>query len=711
MDGSLSLLSRLARLYGVLTAYTDASRQRRQPPPESILAVLQALGAPIASWRDLPSALRHRRQELWQQVLEPVLVAWNGAPPPLRVHLPTALADATLVLHLTEETGVEHRWAWRVEALSTRRTAMVEGTRYLEKEVILPLALPWGYHHLVLEVEGRNARALLISTPREAFLPPEGAFPTWGLFLPLYALRTCHTWGSGDFSALASLVRWVANLGGGMVATLPLLAAFLEEPCHPSPYSPVSRLLWNEFYVDIPTVPELQDCPDARDLVGSPNFQASLRAFRSSLLVDYRSQMALKRRVLHILALHFQTRRPSQRWEAFQRFLQEHRQVEDYARFRAVGERYGHPWRTWPQPLRNGAVGPGDYDPANAFYHQYVQWLAHQQMEALARTAQENDTPLLLDFPLGVHPDGYDAWRERGLFVEGVSVGAPPDAFFSKGQNWAFRPLHPQRLRQQGYRYFIASLRHLLPFAGILRIDHVMGFHRLFWIPQGTEAKEGVYVRYPADEFYALLALESQRHRVVVVGEDLGTVPPEVRPAMSRHRLYRSYVLPFGLSPSRSRAIAPVPAQVIASLNTHDMPPFLAFWKGEDIRDRRALGLLDEAGVAQEKAHRQALRDALTSYLLRKGWLRGDPQDPRAVLEACLAFLAHSPAHFLLVNLEDLWLETTPQNVPGTSTERPNWRRKARYTLEEFSTHPQVAGTLRMLTLARPPRAPRRPSP
>ncbi|MCS7206741.1 MAG: 4-alpha-glucanotransferase [Dehalococcoidia bacterium] len=699
---TVALLHRLARLYGVQTAYTDASHHRRFASPEALLAVLRALGAPLATLNDLPSALRQRRQDLWRQTVEPVVVAWEGALPALRVRLPAAAEQATLVVHLATQSGMHHTWAWPLSALPTRQRAVVEGVPYVVKTLSLPVSLPWGYHRLTLEGPLGRAEGLVISAPLQAFTPPPTDGPTWGVFLPLYALHTQDGWGAGDYTALRRLAEWVAHLGGSVVATLPLLALFLEDPCHPSPYSPISRLLWNEFYLDITAVPEVQTSSEARALLDTLRREA--HTGRSAPLVDYPAQMRAQRRVLEALARSFQTSltHDTPRARAFRQFLQTHPWVEAYARFRACGERLRTPWRAWPPPLRDGCASPPPDDLPSTFYHQYVQWLAHEQMDALAQQARQRGVRLLLDFPLGVHPDGFDTWWQRGVFVEGVSVGAPPDAFFSHGQNWAFPPMHPQHLRQQGYAYFRASLRHHLRCAGLVRIDHVMGFHRLFWIPAGMEAKEGVYVRYPAAEFYAILALESQWHRVVVVGEDLGTVPPEVRPAMARHGLLRSYVLPFHLTPTPARALARVPSRVVASLNTHDMPPFGAFWAGDDIRLRQALGLLDEVGAAREHRHRRTLKEALVSYLLRKGFLRGDPSDPLAVLEACLTFLAHSPAQFLVVNLEDLWLETQPQNIPGTTTQYPNWLRKARYSLDEFSRLPQVVNILDRVSRARP---------
>ncbi|MEJ2047718.1 MAG: 4-alpha-glucanotransferase, partial [Dehalococcoidia bacterium] len=294
---------------------------------------------------------------------------------------------------------------------------------------------------------------------------------------------------------------------------------------------------------------------------------------------------------------------------------------------------------------------------------------------------------------LGAHPDGYDVWREREAFALETSAGAPPDAVFSRGQNWEFPPLHPERIRERGYRYLIACLRHHLKHAGILRIDHVMGLHRLFLIPSGMEASQGAYVRYRAEELYAILALEAHRHKAIIVGEDLGTVPPYVRPTMTRHGLHRMYVVHYELA-SDQRRLPPVPTRVVASLNTHDMPPFAAFWQGLDIEERRRLGLLDSADARAEGNRLQSMKETLITFLRNRSWLHEPKGDVRTVLTTCLSYLAASQAQLVLINLEDLWLETQPQNVPTTGEAYPNWRRKARYTLEQFSQLPQVVDIL-----------------
>ncbi|MBI2862126.1 MAG: 4-alpha-glucanotransferase [Chloroflexi bacterium] len=686
----------LARLYGEQTSYYDVTRHRRQASPDVLLRVLRALGAPVETFRDVPAALRERREAAWKQCVEPVIVAWEGRPVEIELRLPVDQATASLVCHLELENGDVRDWALDVAQLPTLGAVEVEGRRYVVKDLPLTGTLPWGYHRLTLETQGGLSQAMVISAPIKAYgLPERRAGRAWGVAAPLYALHSRNSWGGGDLSDLESLMEWVAGLGGGVVATLPFLAAFLNEPFDPSPYAPASRLFWNEFYVDVTRAPELKRCPTAQAFLESGEVQRELEELGSSPLVDYRRQMALKRRVLKELALCFFAE-ASERSVAFRRFVEAHPALEDYARFRAVGERQRLPWPRWPQPLRDGTLSPGDYEEEAERYHLYAQWLAYEQLEALSQKATALGSRLYLDLPLGAHSDSYDVWREREAFALDVSVGAPPDPFCTKGQNWGFPPLHPEAIREQGYRYVIACLRHHLSHAGLLRIDHVMSLHRLFWVPKGLQPHEGAYVRYPAEELYAILSLESHRYKSGILGENLGIVPSYVNASLAKHYFYGMYVLEqCELVPDSRRPLRVAPRRSVASLNTHDMPPFAAYWRGMDIEDRLELGLLDNAGAQTERETRQAIAGALVGFLQRKGRLQGDSVDDQAVLRACLALLATTPSQIVLVNLEDLWLETKPQNVPGTGWERPNWRRRAQYSLEALRQMPEVLDALR----------------
>jgi 4-alpha-glucanotransferase len=666
-------LQELAQAYGVQLAYYNIEGHLIHASTEALLRIVQALGAELHRPEDAAAALAARRESLGRRIVEPVLVAWDGVlAGDARVQVPSGSRARFTV---TPESGAPQSWE---ESSGSLR---------------LPAPLPPGYHRLTVECGSARAESLIIAAPVRAYEPEGKSQHSWGVFLPLYALHSGRSWGAGDFADLEALIDWVTELGGGLVATLPLLAAFLDEPFEPGPYSPASRLMWNEFYIPVERVPELARCPAAQTLLASAEFRAETEALRAEPLVDYRRQMALKRRVLAELARTFFAK-PSERTAAFRRFVAEHPAVEDYARFRAVGERRRQPWPTWPGPLRDGVVQAGDYDVEAEQYHLYVQWVADEQLQSLAARASRQGPGLYIDLPLGVNPDSYDVWREREAFALGMAAGAPPDPFFAKGQNWGFSPLHPERVRTQGYHYLRAYVRHHARLAGVLRIDHMMGLHRLYWIPHGMEAREGVYVQYPAEELYALFSLESHRHSCVLVGEDLGTVPPEVPPAMNRHNVRRMYVLQYELRPDPNAAIQPVIPGSVASLNTHDMPPFAAFFEGLDVQERIELGILDQGVGDAERRRRRELLDVLIRYLRAQGQLR-DGDEVMTVLRACLRHLASDGALVALANLEDLWQEKRPQNVPGTWREVPNWRRKARYPLEVMTRMPEVVEALR----------------
>jgi 4-alpha-glucanotransferase len=687
-------LNRLARLYNVQTAYYGVRHRRKQVSAESVLGVLKALGAPVASEKDIPSAIRERTLSLRRRLVEPVTVAWNGEQPKIKIGCPEGLADTPITCRLEMENGEQSTWKVNAGGMKELESADVEGVRYVTREITLPQRLPYGYHKITLEVKGNSCETLIIAAPQKTYTTSgEAASRRWGAFMPLYALQGRDSWGSGDYTAFGALADWMAEKGGSVMATLPLLPLFLNEPFEPSPYAPVSRLLWNEFYIDVNSVPELKSCPAAQALMQSDSFRQEVARLQKNPMVDYRAIMSLKRRAVEELSRCLLSS-ASLRREEFQRFIRNNPLIEKYAAFRAVMEKRHAPWTEWPPPLRDGTIKESDFDQAVKDYHLYAQWLAHQQVQALSENARAKDIKMYFDLPLGVHADGFDVWQRRDIFAA-ATAGAPPDAVFTGGQNWYFPPLHPENIRKDGYRYVRDYLRHHLQYADILRIDHVMGLHRLFWIPQGEDASRGVYVRYHAEELYAVLALESHRHRSVIVGEDLGIVPSYVRKSMTSHGLQRMYVLYYELAEDPSQALRSIASHTVASLNTHDMSPFAAFWQEDDIAERLGLGLVDARGAVKERKSRHAVKNALTAYLREKKFLGKAASGPRAVLKACLAYLSASRARTVLVNLEDLWLETRSQNVPGTGEKFPSWQRKARCGLEEIKNMKEVGDTLK----------------
>lgn len=688
-------LQDLARLHGLQTIYWDVQGQQVTASVEGVLRSLRALGVPVASLAEVNGALRLGQRARWDRFVEPVLVAWDGHPSEVVLRAPATEIGQPRHFTLVVENGPTYTWTMKLADLPQVDEAQIDGTRYTARRLNLIGPYPLGYHSLTIEGGTSVWQSTILAAPVRPASPQGARYgKTWGVFLPLYALHSQQSWGAGDFGDLENLVSWVQSQGGGLAATLPLLAAFLDEPFEPSPYSPASRLFWNEFYLNVERIPELQHSAAARELLASPAHRTAVADLRAQNLVDYRQQMVMKRRVLEECARTLFAS-SSDRRAALEAHLQAHPTLADYAAFRAVGERHKAAWQGWPTALQQGRITEADYDLANKRYHEYVQWLADEQLRGLAAKARTNGPGLYLDLPLGVNASSYDVWRERQAFALECAAGAPPDPFFAKGQNWGFPPLHPEKIREGGYPYLRAYLRHHLSLAGMLRIDHMMGLHRLFWIPHGLEARDGVYVGYHADELYAVFTLEAHRHGAVLVGEDLGTVPPEVPPMMARHNIHRMYVLQYQAQPQHD-ALSPIFDGAISSLNTHDMPTFAAFWEGLDIADRVDLGILDPSTAAGERERRKHMCRAVEAYLQRCGYLK-DVSDRGAVLRACLAFLSAGPSRVALANLEDFWLETHPQNVPGTWRERPNWLRRAQRSLEEMKTMPAVQEGFRAL--------------
>lgn len=695
VQSDFAVLRRLAALHGIQSSYVDAFGRRQVANSDSLIQVLRALRVPIERSTEAVALQAEHLRMLTARLIEPVIVSWrpHQGTSGFSLHIDNRLLPNALHCEVELEEGGEKSW-----------TAEIMTDNHGSPFVPLPRDLPLGYHQLHVRVARTSAEALLIVAPRRVFRPNNEDKTSWGVFLPLYALHSARSWGSGDFTDLETLLDWVAELGGDMVGTLPMLANFLSDGhFDPSPYAPISRLFWSELYVDPAAAPEFAQCEAARDLIASAAFQRELDTLRSAPLVDYRRQMALKRQVLELLAKNaFEDSGSagSERRNALDAFLNEIPLAKDYARFRAMMETYSARRQSGAERPRHSDISGSDYDPDSYHYHLYAQWLAHEQLTNLARSERERGRGLYLDLPLGVHADGYDIWRSPTLFTQGVSAGAPPDPYFTKGQDWGFPPLHSEQNRLEGHKYFIMYLRQHLRYGGILRIDHIMWFHRLFLIPHGMEPHQGVYVRFPAEELYAILALESHRTQSIIVGENLGTVPGYANRALTKHGLYGMYVVQYEAKPRLRSPLPPVQGHTVASLNTHDLPTFAAFLSGLDIDERVDLGILNRKSAALARRERAVITKGLSRASLRE--TSDTPVGASTTLtRATLRDLATSPASTVLVNLEDLWGETEAQNVPSTFDERPNWRRKARYSFEAFSRMPDVTESLREIDRAR----------
>jgi 4-alpha-glucanotransferase len=718
-------IRRLGELYGIEPGYTDIWGKRRRVSAATQRALLEAMGAAVGSEREVVDSLREAEARPWRRMLAPVRVIAPPEPFEVTFTLPARLGGATVDWTLAEETGGVRQGRLIPDDLSAVAAAEVDGETFRRWRMDLPADLPHGYHQLTTAARGhRRARGslqLIVAPTRCHELAR--ASRLWGLSAQLYGVRSERNWGMGDFTDLAKLIEQAASLGASAVGVNPLHALFPADANHISPYSPSSRLFLNVLYLDPEAAPDLAESSKARAMLGDAGFRSELEKARASELVDYAAVWRLKLRLLELLFESFRARHlaaSSERAQAFGAFRAEMGQaLEQHAVFDALHEHALRTsgtwsWHNWPEPLRH----PDSADVA-AFarehrdrvdFFAYLQWLADEQLGAVQAHARAAGMPLGLysDIAVAVNPASAMAWANPGVSLSGVSAGAPPDWFNPNGQNWVLAPLSPVGLRERAYGVFAAALRHNMRHAGAVRVDHVMGLKRLFWIPEGASPAEGAYVRYPSADLAQIIALESVRHRCLVIGEDLGTVPRGFRPAMQRAGLMSCRVLYF--ERGRDGAFAPpeaYPRQALVSASTHDLPTLRGFWTARDLKWRDLLRRFpDGAAFADAQAERDRDRVLLLQALRRAGLLPAgiDPERPPAepsdeLVLAVHRYLAATPGHLVMVQLEDALGEEEQPNLPGTD-EHPNWRRKLGRRLDEFAGEPMVGGIAEAMAAA-----------
>jgi 4-alpha-glucanotransferase len=528
----------------------------------------------------------------------------------------------------------------------------------LNARATLPPDLPLGYHMLRYLDGDRNIR--LIVSPGECFLPK--ALRVWGWSAQLYALRSSQSWGMGDFANLRRLARWSAQeLGAGVLLVNPVNAASPVTPQQPSPYFPSSRRYRNLLYLSI------EEIPGATELnLDLERLSVAGRALNSERRIDRNAVFRLKMDALKLLWARFPG---AARFDDF--CAEQAEPLAQFATFCALAEHHGSGWHSWPVDYRrpdSPAVVRFAADHAERVrFYQWVQWLLDEQ---LARAATE--VPLMQDLPIGVDPDGADAWVWQDLFAGGFTVGAPPDEYNTRGQDWGFSPLVPWKLRHAGYEPFIQTIRATLRHAGGLRIDHVMGLFRLFWIPKNSDPGQGAYVRYPEDELLAILALESERAKAYIVGEDLGTIDEKFR-----RQLMNSCVLSYRLVWFENGPRARFPEQALAAVTTHDLPTIAGLWTGSDLRAQRHLGLNpNEEGMSQIKKRLSDMSGLA-------------PETPvEEVIRRTYRLLSEAPSMILSATLEDALAVEERPNMPATTGEHwPNWSLALPKSQEELEQH------------------------
>jgi len=668
----------LAAAYGVATEFWDQAGAHQTVSEETVVAVLAALGVDGSTPSAVARALSDRRLRDWRRTLPPVFVQRQGDPVTCWVHLPHG-DSARLRVELedggsrSDVTQVD-RWVEPVE---------VDGRLVGEATFALPLDLPTGWHRLHAELsaaDGGSSTAVttLVVTPRRLELPAAlRARRGWGFAAQLYSVRSSRSWGLGDVADLSELCSWSGReLGADFVLVNPLHAASPVAPMAPSPYLPVTRRFANPIYLRVEDVAELAYLPEVgRSRVAE--IAATQRAANTSAeLLERDPVWAAKRAALELVRL---VPRLPGRQAAYEGFVaREGEGLQDFALWCALSDTYGEPMG-WPESLAD-PHGPAAREARVTLadgveFHCWLQWLLDEQLAAAQSAAHDAGMAIgvMHDLAVGVHPEGADAWALRDVLANGVAVGAPPDMYNQMGQDWSQPPWRPDALAERAFIPYRDMLRTVLRHAGGIRIDHVLGLFRLWWIPRGMPANQGTYVRYDHDALVGILALEAQRAGCVVIGEDLGTVEAWVQHTLRDRGILGTSILWF----EADDAGHPLPPQqwrelALASVTTHDLPPTAGFLAGEHVRLRADLGLLTTTYDEELASHERDL--ALWTEALRSQGLLREGAGTDDVIEALHRYLARTPARLLLVSLADAVGDRRAQNQPGTDQEYPNWR-------------------------------------
>ncbi len=687
-------LAALAASYGVDTVFEDWQGIQRAVDRSTIVAVLAALGVDAGDERRSRAALAAREETRWEAVLPPYVVARSGT-------------AATVVIHVPHGTGVrvDVRTAGggRMPAGQRRHDVTpgrVAGQLIGEALFELPRDLPTGYHQVWATVDGADpVSSLLIVAP--ARLPPTPGGRTWGVQTQLYSVRSRGSWGIGDLADLAELAVWTAaQHGAGFTLVNPLLAGTPTVPLENSPYLPATRRFTSPLYLRVEDIPEAAALSpgDRRKLIA---LHANAAAPTADGLLNRDAAWTAKRAALELLYARPRSRARRLELDRFRR--RGGQGLADFAVWSALCEMHSPDWTSWPEQLRDPrspAVAAAARQLSDRVgFHSWLQWQADAQLAAAARRASAAGMALGIvhDLPIGVHPTGADAWALQDVVATGVSVGAPADAFNQQGQDWSAPPLRPDRLAATGFAAYREQLRHVLAHAGGIRIDHVIGLFRLWWVPAGNLPSRGTYVRYDHEAMLAILMIEAERAGAAVIGEDLGNVQPWVREVLTERGVLGTSVLWF----ERAAGGAPKPAGrwrelALGSVTVHDLPPTAGYLAGTHIELRDRLGLLTRP-VAEEAAEDVADRESWLRALEHAGLLASGDRDEQAVIAALHRYVTSTGSRLVAVALTDAVGDRTTQNQPGTSTEYPNWRLPlsgpdgSPMLLEQVSVDPRAA--------------------
>ncbi|HEX3748523.1 MAG TPA: 4-alpha-glucanotransferase [Bryobacteraceae bacterium] len=718
------LLDRAASQAGIEPDYWDIWGRHHQTTAAARQAILQALGIAAGNAAELEESLAAHARREWERLAPPSVVCGESGPHDLSLNVAVTSLGESARFVITREDGQVHRFQVELRDLPQSAHMEMDGGTRVRKVVTLPAVLPLGYHEIAVEAGGATAKVRYIVTPERAWVLPHlgRGGRAAGIAISLYGVRSARNWGCGDFSDLHRIAEFAAGqLECGFVALNPLHAIHNRRPFNTSPYLPNCTFYQNFIYLDVEGMEDFAGCRRAVEMRNAPAVVEEIAALRDASFVEYERVSALKLRFLKLLFLEFlrARRNGSPRAAQFQAYMdREGDLLEKFATYCALDEylHRRHPdmwvWTDWP-----AAYQDPESPETHAFrrkhwrsvmFYQYLQWQIDIQLSAAQKQARDRGLAIGLyhDLALATDSFGSDLWAHRPFYVAGCRVGSPPDDFSPKGQDWGFPPPNSARHREDGYRLFAESIRKNCRHGGALRIDHVMRLFRLFWIPDGSDASAGAYVRELSLDFVRVLALESVRNRVIVVGEDLGTVEPEVRETLARFGILSYRLFYFEKhSSGEFRRHEEYPRQALVSSTTHDLPTLAGFWVGADIAARREAGTIGEKEFREQTEQRSVEKQKMLNLLFEQGLLA--PELPRSagaypeltgpLHHAAVGFLALTPSQLLAINQEDLTKELSQQNLPGTTWQYPNWGRKMRFTVEQLRTDPEARGYADML--------------
>lgn len=675
-------LVELARRFGVATEYEDWTGRRVLVPEATLVAVLAALDVTAGTEQQRNAALTAQLRTYWARPMPATIVGRTGEQTRFWVHV-THGDPAEVWLQL--EDGTVRGGVRQVDNFTPPFD--LDGRWVGEASFVLPADLPLGYHRVHLRSGDSQTSTALIVTPDWLGLPERlGARRAWGLAAQLYSVRSRQSWGVGDLTDLTDLAVWSASRhGADYILVNPLHAAAPTIPMEPSPYLPTSRRFVNPLYLRVEAIPEFADLAK-RGRVRRLRSEVQQRTGRLDT-IDRDSAWAAKRAALKLLHC---VPRSAGRELAYAAFRdREGRALDDFATWCALADEYGGDWHRWPESLQHpdaaGVAGFAERNSDAVDFHRWLQWQLDDQLASAQSQATRAGMSLGImgDLAVGVHPNGADAWALQDVLAPGVTAGAPPDEFNQLGQDWSQPPWRPDRLDEQEYRPFRALIRATLRHVGGIRIDHIIGLFRLWWIPKGAPPTEGTYVRYDHEAMIGIVALEAHRAGALVVGEDLGTVEPWVRDYLLLRGVLGTSILWFELDrDGNGGPLNPLPAErwreyCLSSVTTHDLPPTAGYLAGDHVRLRESLGLLTRP-VEEELESDRAELAAWMAELRRVGLLddgySAHEQDPELIVLALYRYLGRTPSRLLGVALTDAVGDRRTQNQPGTTDEYPNWR-------------------------------------